>query len=151
MKAQSRYHPIKKLSQESAQKIAAGEIIERPASVIRELLDNAIDSGATKIQVEIKNGGIDFIRVVDNGCGMTKEDVELCTQTHATSKIETVEDLLKLSTLGFRGEALSSIDSVSRLEITSTREGPSAWRYQLKKNNPRAPCRRNQRTNRESF
>ncbi|EFW39461.1 DNA mismatch repair endonuclease MutL [Treponema phagedenis] len=136
MKAQSRYHPIKKLSQESAQKIAAGEIIERPASVIRELLDNAIDSGATKIQVEIKNGGIDFIRVVDNGCGMTKEDVELCTQTHATSKIETVEDLLKLSTLGFRGEALSSIDAVSRLEITSTREGPSAWRYQLKKTIP---------------
>lgn len=113
---QSRVHI---LSPEVARKIAAGEVIERPASIIRELLDNAVDSGAKNIQVEIKSGGIDSIRIVDDGCGMTKEDLKTCAHPHATSKISTETDLLKLSTLGFRGEALSSIAAVSRLQITS--------------------------------
>ncbi|MCR5606840.1 MAG: DNA mismatch repair endonuclease MutL [Treponema sp.] len=107
------------LSPEVARKIAAGEVIERPSSIIRELLDNAVDSGAKNIQVEIKSGGIDSIRIVDDGCGMTKEDLKTCAHPHATSKISTETDLLNLSTLGFRGEALSSIAAVSRLQITS--------------------------------
>ncbi len=130
------YKPIIKLSKETAGKIAAGEVIERPASVIRELMDNAIDAGASKIFVEIENGGIDSIRVNDDGCGMSKEDLELCTETHTTSKIKNAEDLLKLNSLGFRGEALSSIQSVSNLEIISTRKGPSAWKFSQNKLSP---------------
>ncbi|MGP1594013.1 MAG: DNA mismatch repair endonuclease MutL [Treponema sp.] len=125
------YKPVKPLDTQTARKIAAGEVIDRPAAVIRELLDNAIDSGATKIEAEIIGGGVDCIRVRDNGCGMTKEDLAICTDTHTTSKIETAEDLLALRSLGFRGEALSSIKAVSDLEITSTREGPAAWKLQL--------------------
>lgn len=127
------YKPVKLLSKETAGKIAAGEVIERPASVVRELLDNSIDAGASKIFLEIENGGIDLIRVKDNGCGMTKEDLELCTHTHSTSKINEAEDLLSLNSLGFRGEALSSINSVSSLEITTTRQGPAAWKLSLGK------------------
>ncbi|MGP1575990.1 MAG: DNA mismatch repair endonuclease MutL [Treponema sp.] len=125
------YKPVKALDTQTARKIAAGEVIDRPAAVIRELLDNALDSGATRIEAEIIGGGIDCIRVRDNGCGMTKEDLAICTDTHTTSKIETAEDLLALHSLGFRGEALSSIKAVSDLEITSTREGPAAWKLQL--------------------
>lgn len=127
----SKYKPIKLLPKDVANKIAAGEVIERPASVVRELLDNAIDAGATKITLEITGGGIDSIRVCDNGCGMTKEDLEICTHTYSTSKITDVEDLLHLTSLGFRGEALASIQAVSSLEITSTRTGPNAWKFFL--------------------
>lgn len=112
-------NPVRALNAEVARKIAAGEVIDRPNAIIRELMDNAIDSGAQDITVEICGGGIDRIRIVDNGCGMTKEDLQNCARPHATSKISTEEDLLKLSTLGFRGEALASIAAVSRLSIIS--------------------------------
>ena len=127
------YKPVKALNPETARKIAAGEVIDRPAAVIRELLDNAIDAGSSKVQVEILGGGIGRIRVTDNGCGMSREDLAICTDTHTTSKIATAEDLLSLHSLGFRGEALSSIKAVSDLEITSTRSGPAAWKWQLGK------------------
>lgn len=127
------YKPVKALNPETARKIAAGEVIDRPAAVIRELLDNAIDAGSSKVQVEISGGGIERIRVTDNGCGMSREDLAICTDTHTTSKISTAEDLLSLHSLGFRGEALSSIKAVSNLEITSTRSGPAAWKLQLGK------------------
>ena len=112
-------NPVKQLNAETARKIAAGEVIERPASIVRELMDNAIDSGADTITVEITGGGIEKIRIVDNGSGMTKEDLAACARPHATSKIEHENDLLKLTTLGFRGEALASIAAVARLSITS--------------------------------
>lgn len=131
--SRAQYKPVKALDPETARKIAAGEVIDRPAAVIRELLDNALDAGASKIQVEITAGGIDSIRVTDNGCGMSREDLAICTNTHTTSKITVANDLLALHSLGFRGEALSSIKAVSNLEITSTREGPAAWKLQLGK------------------
>ena len=115
----SEKNPVKLLNPEVARKIAAGEVIDRPNAIIRELMDNAIDSGANKITVEIASGGIEKIRIVDDGCGMTKEDLQTCAQPHATSKISTETDLLNLTTLGFRGEALASISSVCRLSITS--------------------------------
>ncbi|MGL4983041.1 MAG: DNA mismatch repair endonuclease MutL [Treponemataceae bacterium] len=114
--------PIKKLSNEAARKIAAGEVIDRPSAIVRELLDNAIDAGATQVLVELEGGGIEKIRIVDDGFGMTKEDLENCAFPHATSKIHSEKDLLTLSTLGFRGEALASIAAVSRLEIISFRK-----------------------------
>lgn len=111
--------PIKLLSPEVARKIAAGEVIDRPNAIVRELLDNAVDSGADQIQVDIEGGGIDSIRIHDNGSGMTKDDLLNCAKPHATSKITSETDLLNLSTLGFRGEALASIAAVSRLTICS--------------------------------
>ncbi|MDR1933765.1 MAG: DNA mismatch repair endonuclease MutL [Spirochaetales bacterium] len=110
---------VKVLKGPVARRIAAGEVIDRPASVVRELLDNAIDAGSTEISVYIEEGGVGRIRVVDNGCGMTQEDLQLCCLPHATSKIETEDDLYRVTTLGFRGEALSSIVTVARVEITS--------------------------------
>ncbi len=107
------------LRDDVAKKIAAGEVIDRPLSVVRELLDNSIDAAAASIEVEIRGGGIEEIRVVDNGSGMTAEDIDLCTAPHATSKIRTIDDLMSTRTLGFRGEALSSIASSARLEVTS--------------------------------
>lgn len=115
----SEKNPVKLLNPEVARKIAAGEVIDRPNAIVRELMDNAIDSGANKITVEIASGGIEKIRIVDDGCGMTKEDLQTCAKPHATSKISTETDLLNLTTLGFRGEALASISSVCRLSITS--------------------------------
>ncbi len=111
--------PVRTLNPEVARKIAAGEVIDRPNAIVRELLDNAIDSNATSITVEISGGGIEKIRVIDNGCGLTKEDLQNCAKPHATSKISTEVDLMNLSTLGFRGEALASIAAVSRLSISS--------------------------------
>lgn len=125
------HKPVKMLDSQTIRKIAAGEVIDRPAAVIRELLDNAIDAGASKIQTEIAEGGIGCIRVTDNGCGMTKDDLALCTDMHTTSKITTAEELFSLQTLGFRGEALSSIKAVSNLEITTTTQGPAAWKLYL--------------------
>ncbi|MCE5256212.1 MAG: DNA mismatch repair endonuclease MutL [Spirochaetaceae bacterium] len=118
------------LPPETSRLIAAGEVIDRPASALRELLDNAIDAGASEIQVRIEKGGIDLIQVVDNGGGMSREDLELSIAEHATSKIEKALDLLSVSTLGFRGEALASIASVADLEITS-REAGSDIGWQL--------------------
>lgn len=112
-------NPVKTLNAEVARKIAAGEVIDRPNAIVRELMDNAIDSGASSITVEITGGGIDRIRIIDNGCGMTKEDLQTCARPHATSKISTETDLMNLSTLGFRGEALASIAAVARLSIQS--------------------------------
>jgi len=107
------------LSDAVARKIAAGEVIERPQSVVRELLDNSLDAGATTIDVHLESGGNDLIRVTDDGSGMSREDLERCYLPHATSKITTDDDLLRLRTLGFRGEALSSVAAVSRLTVTS--------------------------------
>lgn len=124
--------PVRSLPAEVARKIAAGEVIDRPNAIVRELLDNAVDSGADWIQVEIEGGGIERIRVVDNGIGMTREDLEQCARPHATSKITAETDLMNLSTLGFRGEALSSIAAVSRLQITTATQdeagNSSSWR-----------------------
>lgn len=120
------------LNQETIDKIAAGEVIERPSSVVKELVENAIDAKATAITVEIKEGGISFIRITDNGCGIDKEQVPLAFLRHSTSKIKSVEDLLSVSSLGFRGEALSSIAAISQVElITKTKEALLGTRYQI--------------------
>lgn len=111
--------PVKILNAEVARKIAAGEVIDRPNSIIRELMDNSVDAGAQNVTVEICGGGIEKIRVIDDGCGMTKQDLQNSAHPHATSKISTETDLLNLRTLGFRGEALSSVAAVSRLSIIS--------------------------------
>lgn len=108
---------IHKLSPALADMIAAGEVVERPASVIKELVENAVDAGATKITVEIKNGGVTFMRVTDNGCGMSREDAPTAFLRHATSKISCAEDLGGISTMGFRGEALAAISSVSKIDL----------------------------------
>ncbi len=114
---------VRVLNDMVARKIAAGEVIDRPNSVVRELMDNAIDAGADRVDLSLEQGGIAKIRLVDNGIGMTREDLTLCCLPHATSKIETEDDLMQIRSLGFRGEALSSIAASSRLDIISTREG----------------------------
>jgi len=121
---------IRVLPPEVAKRIAAGEVIDRPAAALRELLDNAIDSGASTIVVDLMGGGVDLLRVVDDGSGMDKEDLALSVLPHATSKIGSLDDLLSLSTLGFRGEALSSIASVARLEMVSAVQDDKAWRLE---------------------
>lgn len=114
---------IEVLSKETIDKIAAGEVVERPASVVKELMENAIDANSTAITVEIKDGGISYIRISDNGDGILREDVRNAFLRHSTSKIRRVEDLLSVSSLGFRGEALSSISAVSKVELlTKTKE-----------------------------
>ncbi len=113
------------LAESVARQIAAGEVIDRPSSVVRELIDNSLDAGSSEISVSLTGGGIAALRVVDNGTGMTLPDLELCHLPHATSKIETAEDLAAVRSLGFRGEALSSIAACSRLTITSRSAGPA--------------------------
>ncbi len=108
---------IRVLEQKTIDRIAAGEVVERPASIVKELLENAIDAGASAVSVEIRNGGIDLVRVTDNGSGISKNEVRTAFLPHATSKLKTIDDLFTLSSLGFRGEALPSIASVTRVEV----------------------------------
>ena len=122
---------IQVLPPEEARKIAAGEVIDRPSALVREFLDNAIDSGGSLIEVIIGEGGIRLTEVVDDGSGMGKEDLELCWLTHATSKIRSLDDLRASKTLGFRGEALSAAAAVSCLEIVTSRDGREAWKLSV--------------------
>lgn len=123
---------INLLSQSTIDKIAAGEVVERPASVVKELLENAIDAGASAVTVELKEGGISLIRVTDNGCGIEKEQVKKAFLRHATSKITSIEDLTYVESLGFRGEALSSISAVAQVEvITKTKEDLTGVKYSI--------------------
>lgn len=118
------------LAPEVAQRIAAGEVIDRPAAVVRELMDNALDAKSQRIDVAITGGGSELIEVIDDGVGMVKEDLQLCWLPHATSKIQSLEDLERTTTLGFRGEALAAIAAVSRLELTSS-DGKKAWQLEI--------------------
>ena len=120
---------INVLDKHTANLIAAGEVVERPSSAIKELMENSADAGATQITVEIKNGGSTYIRVSDNGCGIAAEDVPVCILRHATSKIKTKNDLASISTLGFRGEALAAISAVTRLRIMTKRKDDDTGTY----------------------
>jgi len=130
-KSDDKSRTIRILGEDVARRIAAGEVIERPFSVVRELLDNAIDAGADEISVYLKEGGISSIRVVDNGLGMSADDLKLCYCAHATSKIQSLDDLDSLATLGFRGEALSSMAACARLEIISALTGSAEQAHRL--------------------
>ena len=121
---------IQVLDQTTIDKIAAGEVVEKPYSVVKELVENAIDAGSTAITVEIKDGGISLIRITDNGCGIEKEQIEMAFLRHSTSKIRKVEDLYTISSLGFRGEALSSISAVAQVELL-TKTGRKFYRFKI--------------------
>ena len=118
--------PIRVLPPDVVRLIAAGEVVERPASVVRELIDNALDAGATEISIELLGGGLELIRVADNGHGIPADQVELALARHATSKITSLEDLSDLTTLGFRGEALGSIAAVAELSLTTRTRNATA-------------------------
>ena len=119
---------ILRMSPELANKIAAGEVVERPSSVVKELVENSIDANAKSIKIQLKNGGLEFIRITDDGDGMDKDDVEMAFVPHATSKIKTEYDLFRILTLGFRGEAIASIAAVSEMEIISSEDGIEGYR-----------------------
>ena len=134
---------IRQLPPSVVNKIAAGEVIERPASVVKELLENAIDAGATRIDVAVEQGGVELVRVVDNGCGIAADQLALAVAPHATSKIRHSDDLFHVGTLGFRGEALASIAEVSRLLIRSrTRASDAGAQLEVSGGHatPVAPC-----------
>src|SRR5437868_12642338 len=111
------------LPEHVANKIAAGEVVERPASVVKELLENSLDAGSTRIKIQIEAGGKKLIQITDNGCGMVRDDAMLAFERHATSKIKDADDLLNIATLGFRGEALPSIAAVSRMVLETAQPG----------------------------
>jgi len=118
---------IRILPPEEAKKIAAGEVIDRPAALVREFIDNALDSGVSNVELSIEDGGIGKVEVIDDGSGMSREDLALCIKTHATSKIQSLEDLSRATTLGFRGEALAAAAAVAHLEILTSTDGREAW------------------------
>src|SRR5438552_15359565 len=123
---------IRVLTDQVANKIAAGEVVERPASVVKELLENSLDAGATGLRIDVEAGGRRLIRIVADGCGMLRDDALLAFERHATSKLRDVKDLLSIATLGFRGEALPSIASVSRLLLeTRSVEEPTGTRIEI--------------------
>ncbi len=118
--------PIRQLPEDLINRIAAGEVVERPASVVKELVENALDAGAGRIDVTLLDGGRELIQVADDGCGMDVDDLRLAIAPHATSKLRTDDDLFDIHTLGFRGEALASIGAIARLKITSRPAGGEA-------------------------
>ena len=128
---------VQRLRDTIINQIAAGEVIERPASVVRELVDNAVDSGATRIEISTAAGGRGLVRVTDNGAGMSREDLALAVERHCTSKL--FDDLLSIETLGFRGEALPSIGSVAKLSIQSRQAAGEGWHIQVNGGTVNAP------------
>ena len=125
---------INVLSKQLAELIAAGEVVERPASVVKELLENSIDAGASSVTVEIKNGGISYIRITDDGCGIGRDDIRNAFVSHATSKIAEPEDLNSIFTLGFRGEALASVSAVARVEVMTRADGEQSGTHYIIEN-----------------
>ena len=122
---------ILQLDRHVADLIAAGEVVEQPASAVKELVENAVDAGAAQVTVEIQNGGMSYLRVTDNGCGIAAEDAETAFLRHATSKLRTKEDLAAIGTLGFRGEALAAIASVSKIDLLTKTAGAEGLSLRL--------------------